>query len=91
MRTEWILLGTVVAAVVGCQTPGGQPVVGLETEPGKRIFYGKCAVCHVPEPIDNYSPQQWREIVDHMASRAQLSDSEETALLRYILSVREET
>ena len=91
MRTKWIILGTVAAAVVGCQTPGGPHVSDVETEPGKRIFYGKCAACHVPEPIENYSPQKWREIVDHMAPRAKLSVAEENALLRYILSVREET
>ena len=86
MRIKWILLGTVVSAVVGCQTPEAPPVSGVETEPGKRIFYGKCAVCHVPEPIDNYSPQQWREIVEDMAPRANLSPAEKNALMRYILS-----
>jgi hypothetical protein len=91
MRAVWIFTSAIVAVVVGCQTPGGSQVSDKETEPGKRILYRKCATCHVLEPIENYSPQRWREIIGEMAPRANLSSAEENALMRYILSVHEGT
>jgi mono/diheme cytochrome c family protein len=89
MRAVRILTGAVAMAVVGCGTSGGPANSSSAEDEGKRIYSEECVTCHVAEPIDNYSAQQWREIIEDMAPKAKLSAAEEAELLRYILSVRE--
>ena len=77
-------------AVAGRQTPEGGPD-GQGDDPmalGKRVYFGQCITCHVPEPIVNYSSDEWREIVADMAPEAKLTPTEEAALLRYVLAER---
>lgn len=74
-------------AVAGCQTSGGMSSSrDGELAPGREIYFGKCIKCHLPEPVQNYSAAQWREIVRDMAPEAKLTPAEEAALLHYVVS-----
>ena len=53
---------------------------------GREIYMANCARCHdrvLPGKID---PEYWRGIIPHMASKADLSKSEETKVLIYLMA-----
>jgi len=90
MRLVWTLPIAAVAVVAGCQSPGNAPGEALEDGMalGKRVYYGQCIRCHVPEPIANYTADEWRDIVADMAPEAKLTPAQEAAVLRYVLAER---
>lgn len=51
-----------------------------EMEPGERIFYQRCTVCHGPRDPKGFTQLQWRGITPSMFPRAGL-DEEEAALV----------
>jgi hypothetical protein len=51
---------------------------------GKMIFEAKCGRCHdLPKPV-SYSYHRWSSIMDDMAPKAKLNDSEKTMVLTYV-------
>ncbi len=54
---------------------------------GRDLYITKCAKCHSPEPVRNYSPARWREIIPEMAEETKLSDAETAALRAYVFAV----
>ena len=52
---------------------------------GKMIFEAKCGRCHdLPKPA-TYTYRRWSSIMDEMAPKAKLNDSEKTMVLTYVL------
>lgn len=78
-------------AAAGCETvpssvaPPGAPAGGADLALGHRLYYGRCAACHAPEPIDAYTRSEWREMVAHMRKRAKLTPAEEASLVAYLM------
>ncbi len=52
-----------------------------EIEQGKGLYDAKCQKCHKLKIVDNYTTEQWAEILPKMAKKAKLEDSE-TALVQ---------
>lgn len=51
---------------------------------GKMIYEAKCGRCHdLPKPA-SYSYRRWSYIMDEMAPKAKLNDSEKTMVLTYV-------
>ena len=55
---------------------------------GRSLYLGKCAKCHRPETITDFSREQWvTDILPTMNEKAKLSPSEIAALNSYIFAV----
>lgn len=55
---------------------------------GRSLYLGKCAKCHRPETITDFSREQWvTDILPTMNQKAKLSPSEIAALNSYIFAV----
>jgi hypothetical protein len=71
---------------------GASPARTAQLETGRLIFTSshKCARCHRPKPIVDYSPAFWTEsIMPRMAKKAKLSEVEEKYLMAYILTAHD--
>jgi len=64
----------------------GSSVTTLDA--GRHLYTGRCATCHSIDPVTKHSADRWRVIVDKMADEAELSASEKSAVLTYILAAR---
>jgi mono/diheme cytochrome c family protein len=49
---------------------------------------GACVGCHGAANIYNYDETQWKLIIDDMALRASISDSDKDAVYQYVMSVK---
>lgn len=65
---------------------GGTSAATLES--GRRLYTGRCAACHSIDPVTKHSPDRWRAIIDDMADEAELTASEKSAVLAYVLAAR---
>jgi mono/diheme cytochrome c family protein len=59
----------------------------IQLDHGRTIYITKCAKCHAPEPVRNYSAARWREIIPEMAEETKLSSAETEALRAYVFAV----
>jgi cytochrome c5 len=56
---------------------------------GRSLLLANCGACHsVPIP-DTYSVSQWKSYLPNMASRAQLSASDQLLVLKYVCRGKE--
>ena len=55
-----------------------------DMEPGEKIFYNRCTVCHVPPDAKSMTKAQWHGVLQTMTLRAGLSKDEEKLLYDYI-------
>lgn len=65
-----------------------------ELERGRAIYVSsrKCARCHSPKPVYDFSPSAWREdILPRMARKARLSQAEYSDALAYVTSSTAQT
>ncbi len=56
---------------------------------GRKIYVSlvKCAMCHRPKPVSDYSAQAWaEEILPRMSKRARLSPQQYADVLAYVTS-----
>ena len=63
------------------------PPVRMETAAvtaGKSIYVTKCTRCHEAKPMGNWTAQQWVPILDNMARRARLDDTEKSNVQAYV-------
>lgn len=77
-------------ALAGCETipsssAPAQGGGGSDLALGRRLYYGRCASCHAPEPITDYTKAEWRDMVAHMRQRAKLTPPEEAALIAFLM------
>lgn len=51
---------------------------------GKNIYTTKCARCHGPKPVENWTVKEWIPIIDRMASKARLDAAEKANVTAYV-------
>jgi len=74
------------------QNLGASPARLAQLETGRLIFTSshKCARCHRPKPIVDYSPEYWTQsIMPRMAEKAKLSEVEQQYLMAYIMTAHD--
>lgn len=54
-------------------------------EPGEKMFYDRCTVCHGPREPANYTQLQWKGITKTMFERAGLEDGERKLVLDFLM------
>ncbi len=65
----------------------GANVVSLAAlERGREVYISDCTRCHSVEPINRYSVDRWRSIIDRMGPESKLDESRTDALRNYILA-----
>ncbi len=52
---------------------------------GRDVYIQDCTRCHSIEPIDRYTEDRWRDIIDRMGLQSKLDESRIEALRSYIL------
>ena len=56
-----------------------------ELQSGKTIYEKKCHRCHKLKVIDNYSAEQWNNILPDMAKKSRLSEGDEALVKGYVI------
>jgi cytochrome c2 len=90
MKTTILVLAVVGIFITSCSKklvmPSGEAKKGLTPElaEGKELFVNNCAKCHSLKNPNNYTPQEWRPILERMAKRAHLSDAEKEKVYNYV-------
>lgn len=49
---------------------------------------GTCINCHKPMAIAKFSETEWKNIIIDMSQRARISEAQEDAVLKYVLSIK---
>ena len=55
-------------------------------ERGREVYLSDCTRCHSVEPINRYSIDHWRDILERMGPQSKLDESRTAALQAYILA-----
>jgi hypothetical protein len=55
-----------------------------------HIMYtqGACVKCHGPENIYQFGETEWKSIIDRMAYKARISDTEKDIVYKYVLAMK---
>ncbi len=83
----------------GVYPPGEQELTAIQAkytnvtldvlQHGFTIYsVGKCINCHGSKNIYKYSEIQWKDIMDDMALKANISDAEKDAVCKYVLAIK---
>jgi len=83
----------------GVYPPGNQELTAIQTkysnvtlgvlQQGFTIYsVGKCINCHGSQNIYKYSETHWKDIMDDMALKANISDEEKDAVYKYVLAIK---
>src|SRR6476619_2448325 len=51
---------------------------------GHRLFVSRCLECHTLPPVTKYSRDEWPYLVSRMSNRANLSGSDQFAIIAYL-------
>lgn len=54
---------------------------------GRIIYVTKCAKCHAPEPVHNYTRAEWQQIMPEMVEETHLNPSDAAAVTAYVESL----
>lgn len=56
---------------------------------GRELYYnGACVNCHGAKKIARFSEEEWPSIMDRMAPKAQITDAQKDAVLKYVIAVK---
>ncbi len=55
-------------------------------ERGREVYLSDCTRCHSVEPINRYSIDRWRTIIERMGPQSKLDKSRTAALEAYVLA-----
>lgn len=96
---KWVLTILAVCVVVGCvakpQIPvpdaamaagSGQSLESLQR--GHAVYVTQCGRCHEPMMPSKVSHEDWHVVVPGMAWNAGISESDENAVMKYIMAAR---
>lgn len=83
----------------GIYAPGNDELAAIQTQykevtleqlqQGHRIYtQGACVGCHGTANIYQYGEAQWKTIMDDMAQRAEISETEKNAVYKYVLAIK---
>jgi hypothetical protein len=75
-----LTLGIALSACAG----SGKRNVTDNQQPGRKLYYAKCAKCHKLYPPANYSDEDWKMWMGKMKKKAKLNDEQEAQLSLYI-------
>jgi len=65
----------------------GINVVSLAAlEQGREVYITDCTRCHSVEPINRYSVDRWRTIIDRMGPESKLDETRTDMLRNYIIA-----
>ena len=89
----------VVSRTTGIQAPGNEELVAIQAKfsdvtmdklkQGYELYTnGACINCHTANNIYNYGEAQWKDLVENMAYKARISDTEKDAVYKYVLSIK---
>ena len=65
-------------------TEAAQKTESPQVAEGKTIYITKCARCHGPKPVENWTVQEWVPIIDRMSSKARLDAIEKANVTAYV-------
>jgi hypothetical protein len=51
---------------------------------GRTLFVSRCLECHTLPPVTKYSRDEWPYLVSRMSNRANLSASDQSAIIAYL-------
>jgi trimethylamine-N-oxide reductase (cytochrome c) len=54
-------------------------------DPGEKIFYERCTVCHGPREVSHFTKNQWKGITPSMFPRAGLDDNEAELVMEFLM------
>lgn len=88
-----------VLPVEGSPAPGNEELIAIQKQyqdvtleklkEGHAIYTaGACMNCHGAAPIQQYEETQWKTIIDDMAQRANISETQKDAVYKYVLSIK---
>ncbi len=83
----------------GIYAPGNDELIAIKAKyndvtldklkEGHAIYTeGACIGCHIPQNIYEREEGQWKTIIDDMALRANISDAQKDAVLKYVLAIK---
>ena len=83
----------------GIYTPGNEELTAIQVQykdvtmetlkKGHTLYtFGACARCHRAQSIYKYSESRWKEIIDDMAVKAEITGEEKDAVYKYVLSIK---
>ena len=49
---------------------------------------GACINCHNAKNIYRYNEEQWKGIIDNMAIKAHINDTQKDAVYKYVLAIK---
>ena len=53
---------------------------------GLIIYEGKCAKCHAPKKVDNWTSEEWKPILRSMNRKARLDSTEAANVTAYVMA-----
>lgn len=94
-----VTAGAAAKPANGVYPPGNSELLAIQKkyadvtlatlQQGHQIYTaGKCINCHGAKNIYKRDEAQWKDIMDDMAQRAQLSDADKDAVYKYILAIK---
>jgi hypothetical protein len=94
-----VMVGPQPKSTNGVYPPGNEELVAIQTkypdvtlatlQQGHQIYtVGKCINCHGSKNIYKRGVDQWKDIIDDMAERAKISDTEKDAVYKYVLAIK---
>ncbi|MBL9142359.1 MAG: hypothetical protein JNM99_01645 [Verrucomicrobiaceae bacterium] len=92
-RVGWLFVVSVVSLLSSCATTDinaiAPPVADGSSQlaRGRIIYVTKCAKCHAPEPVHNYTRAEWQQIMPEMVEETHLNPSDAAAVTAYVESL----
>ena len=54
---------------------------------GRDLYVTRCAKCHAPEPVTDYTKSEWEKIIVEMSEETNLTEPETEAVRAYVMAV----
>jgi hypothetical protein len=83
----------------GIYAPGNEELIAIQTQykevtmeklkEGHALYtFGACARCHRAQSIYKHDVVKWKDIIDDMALKANISSGEKDAVYKYVLAIK---
>jgi mono/diheme cytochrome c family protein len=94
----WVAFPVIVLVIVSCSNlappPEVSPALVANARPdhadanvlatGRKLFVSRCLECHTLPSVAEHPRDEWPHLVNRMSSRANLSASEQAAIVAYL-------
>jgi cytochrome c1 len=88
----------VVKSTTGIFAPGEEELTAIKARfpdatlsvltEGHSIYTGTCTNCHGAKSIYRISEDRWQPIIDDMAKKAKITDTQKDALTKYVFAIK---